>query len=234
MKHGAQGTVLLIFSLSKEKEVKRKTIFEQEQYGNNVALFKLLIEQVENLANQSGIDVFWVDERQQVGPDFASRFTNAFQNLFDIGYERVLSIGNDCPGLTIELLSEAIQKLSNQSMVLGPATDGGVYLLGMDRSAFDGNTFHQLPWQTKELHHGLKRYGRVQNIEVALLRELRDIDSFEDLFNYVKSNPLTEISRWFNAVVKSLNTLFYGFDDIIVLSFFNFSRIGLRAPPFTD
>ena len=128
MKSDQPNTALLVFSLSAEREISRKSIFDTANRKAHVALFNVLIEQTKKMASQSGIDIFWIDEHQQTGNDFSTRFTNAFQRLFDAGYDNVVSIGNDSPDLTIQLLQEAIQKIASRKMVIGPSNDGGIYL----------------------------------------------------------------------------------------------------------
>jgi glycosyltransferase A (GT-A) superfamily protein (DUF2064 family) len=223
-------TALLVFSLSREKEIERKAIFYGYHKKGNRTLFHLLIRQTEKLALQSGIDVFWIDEHQQTGPDFASRFTNAYQRLFDEGYENVVSIGNDCPDLSMELLRTAINSLQCKSMVLGPSSDGGVYLLGINKTVFDKDSFHRLPWQTDALQQGLETYGQNQDIEVEWLQELNDIDSFKDLQDYVQTSPSTVVARLFWAIMESKRVVFSIFNDLIPF-YFKYSHIGLRAPP---
>ncbi|MCK0160047.1 DUF2064 domain-containing protein [Allomuricauda sp. F6463D] len=224
-------TALLVFSLSREKEIERKAIFHGHHKKGNRVLFHLLIEQTKKLAHHCGIDAIWMDEHQQTGPDFASRFTNAYQRLFDEGYENVVSIGNDCPDLTIELLTDAVASLRNNSMVLGPSSDGGVYLLGINRAVFDKDSFHRLPWQIETLQQGLETYGQTQDIEVEWLQELRDIDSFKDLREYVQTGPSTVVARLFRAIMESMRIIVFSIFKDVIPSFFKYSHIGLRAPP---
>ncbi|MCK0192367.1 hypothetical protein MWU84_20465, partial [Arenibacter sp. F20364] len=68
---GQQNTALLVFSLSADNEITRESIFNKHQKKENVAFFDILIQQTKDLAYQSGIDVFWVDEHQQIGIDFS-------------------------------------------------------------------------------------------------------------------------------------------------------------------
>ncbi|BFM41037.1 TIGR04282 family arsenosugar biosynthesis glycosyltransferase [Synechocystis sp. LKSZ1] len=66
------------------------------------------------------------------GPgDLGERMGQAFQAAFEAGAHHVVIIGTDCPGLTTELLQQAFQYLSDCDVVLGPAEDGGYYLLGL-------------------------------------------------------------------------------------------------------
>ncbi|MCG2462691.1 DUF2064 domain-containing protein [Flavobacteriaceae bacterium F89] len=230
MNFSSKNTALLVFSFSAELETNRKYIFGKGHKKENITFFKFLLAQTKKLAAQSGADVFWVDEHQQTGVDFSMRFTNAFQKLFDAGYENVVSIGNDCPDLSSELLQEAIEKLRQRNMILGPSKDGGVYLLGMNSSAFDREKFQNLPWQTPSLQMGLRKYVDLQNLDFNLLEELNDLDSGKDVRQYSICNPLTLLSLFFKAIVSSIKSKIRILNDFIPASHRS-SYFGLRAPP---
>ena len=230
MKSDQPNTALLVFSLSVEKEVSRKSIFGKGDREANVAFFNVLIGQTRKLASQSGIDVFWIDEEQQTGNDFSTRFTNALQKLFDAGYENVLSIGNDSPDLTIQLLQEAILKLRSKKMVIGPSKDGGIYLFGLNKGTFDRTVLQGLPWQTSLLFTGLQDYINVQKLDVEILQELKDIDTLEDMVQYALSNPTVMLSKLFMAIKATIKNV-WGTNNDGVPSFCKPSYVGLRAPP---
>lgn len=223
-------TALLVFSLSVEMDSQRKTIFGKNRKKENRALIKLMIEQTEKVAELTGVDIFWVDEHQQTGLDFATRFTNAIQNLFDKGYENVMAIGNDCPDLDIQLLGSAIEQLQTMQLVLGPSADGGVYLMGMNKAIFDRDSFIKLPWQTSHLFVGLHDHFHALDIEIEMLQTLSDIDSLEDLLHYVQLSPSRLLSLWFKAIIRSSRNGF-SLGDQIIPFFIHYSPIGLRAPP---
>ncbi len=224
-----KNTALLVFSLSAEMEICRKSIFHRHQKRENTAFFNLLIQETKDLAYQSGIDVFWVDEHQQIGDDFSSRFANAFQGLFDKGYENVVSIGNDCPDMTHQLLQDAIEKVRTKRLVIGPSKDGGVYLLGINRQIFDKIKFQQLPWQTSGLQHGLVKYFNSQKIECYLFHELNDLDLFRDVLHYAKSNPSRIISRFFKVITISKRSVLPVANNLIQ-SLLRYSYMGLSPP----
>ena len=230
MIHNQKDTALLVFSLSAEKEIERKSIFDESYKKENTTLFNLLIEQTKNLAHESGVDVFWVDENQQTGKDFSTRFTNAFQKLFDAGYKNVVSIGNDCPDLSVQLLQDAILKLRTKKLVIGPSSDGGIYLLGINKDVFDRKIFLQLPWQTAVLNKVLKNHYDFQEIEFDILKELTDLDSAKDARDYAKNNSGTVLSRYLRVIIASIKNVFLIFKDFIPSSN-RYSYIGLRAPP---
>ena len=230
MKLDQKDTALLVFSLSAEKEIERKHIFNKNFKKQNTTFFNILIDQTRCLSKQSGVDVFWVDEHHQTGKDFSTRFTNAFQKLFDAGYKNVVSIGNDCPNLSVQLLQDAILKLRTKKLVIGPSSDGGVYLLGINRDVFDKKVFLQLPWQTSVLSKVLESHYDSQKIGFDVLDELTDLDSEKDARDYAKNNSGTVLSRYLRVIIASLKNVFFIFNDFIPSSK-RYSYVGLRAPP---
>lgn len=88
-------------------------------------------------------------------------------------------IGSDCPGLTPQHLWAAHDTLATEDMVIGPASDGGYYLLGFNRDA--RFAFEDMPWSTdKVFEETLKRFV-AQGIRPAVLPEMSDIDTAADL-----------------------------------------------------
>ncbi|WP_418510974.1 TIGR04282 family arsenosugar biosynthesis glycosyltransferase [Corallibacter sp.] len=116
-------------------------------------------------------------KRLQQGNQLGSRMENAFSELFQLGYKKVLIIGSDLPDLNTETITNAYDKLNENDFVIGPATDGGYYLLGM--KSLHQNIFKNKAWSTNSV---LKdTLNDLQNSSVFLLKELNDIDTFEDL-----------------------------------------------------
>lgn len=101
------------------------------------------------------------------------------QAVFDLGYGRVLVVGNDCPGLTPALLLRAADALRDAPVVLGPDRRGGLYLLGISRAAFDRNQLAQLPWQRPALCRATRR--AFANCTVTELPRLGDVNHLADL-----------------------------------------------------
>jgi rSAM/selenodomain-associated transferase 1 len=115
----------------------------------------------------------------QAAGDLAARMEAAFRAAFDDGAERVVIIGSDLPELSAALLRRAFDALESHATVIGPARDGGYYLLGM-RTMIDG-LFDGIPWSTGEvLARTLDRLGAA-GIEPALLDTLSDVDEVGDL-----------------------------------------------------
>ncbi|WP_088891944.1 TIGR04283 family arsenosugar biosynthesis glycosyltransferase [Leptolyngbya ohadii] len=121
-------------------------------------------------------------ERQylsQVEGDLGVKLTAAFQNAFKRGAEKVLAIGTDCPGLGSDRLKEAYQQLESHDLVLGKATDGGYYLIGMKRLIPE--LFRDITWGTSEVLRQTVAIAQSLNLSIAYLDELSDIDYPEDL-----------------------------------------------------
>lgn len=111
--------------------------------------------------------------------DLGVRMQNAFEQAFSDGFEQVCIIGSDCFELTEAIIQQAFEKLEHNDVVIGPAEDGGYYLLGM--KALHQNFFTNKNWSTdtvlQETLNNVKAAGQT----IALLPELTDIDEEKDL-----------------------------------------------------
>ncbi len=117
---------------------------------------------------------------QQQGIDLGIRMLNAFKNAFESKYEKVLIIGSDLYDLKPEHIEDAFTKLDKHELVIGPALDGGYYLLGM--KTLHTNIFKNKTWGTSTVFQDTMK--DLQNVDVHLLQELNDIDVFDDLKKY--------------------------------------------------
>ena len=123
-------------------------------------------------------DVF--KKKLQYGDDLGSRMENAFSELFGLGYKNIVIIGSDLLELNSEDISHAFDSLKHHDIVIGPSKDGGYYLLGMKK--IHENVFKNKAWGTETVLKDTLR--DLQNNDVELLKELNDIDTFEDLKSY--------------------------------------------------
>lgn len=119
------------------------------------------------------------EQLYQLPGDLGQKMQAAFAHAFATGATAALIIGTDCPGLTTELLVEASALLSTNDIVIGPAEDGGYYLLGMRELYSD--LFSDKSWSTDSvLAHTLADADRLA-LSVAQLPTLRDVDDADDL-----------------------------------------------------
>lgn len=189
---------LIIFTrnpeLGKVKTRLAKTIGQE----NALKIYNLLLDHTEQVASEieasrtvyysiaiSNNDI-WQDQLYkkllQHGNTLGKRMHNAFCEQFNDGFTKVVIIGSDLPDLNKSIIDQAYDALNTCDVVLGPATDGGYYLLGMKTPL--NQIFQNKTWGTstvlEETLKDLKEYS------VSLLEELNDIDTFEDLKQYPK------------------------------------------------
>jgi rSAM/selenodomain-associated transferase 1 len=125
----------------------------------------------------------------QEGQDLGERMANAFARSFELGIDKVVLIGTDCPTLQSQYLNEAFEALSNSDLVLGPATDGGYYLIGMKRKA--DYLFEGISWSTSEVLSQTLAVATAHGLHFTLLDELSDIDTQEDWERYRSQIEIT-------------------------------------------
>lgn len=120
--------------------------------------------------------------RLQRGEGLGARLTNAFRAAFAAGARRVLAIGADCPDLDAASLRVASQALDATDVVLGPAKDGGYYLIGLRRHL--PGLFAEIPWSSDAVLRTTLRRARALDASIHLLEEREDIDDAAALRRY--------------------------------------------------
>lgn len=118
----------------------------------------------------------------QKGNDLGERMLNAFTDIFKKGHESIVIIGTDCPYLNKEILNNAFKILEKNDVALGPAKDGGYYLLGM--KTVIPELFENIPWSTDKVLELSVDVIRSKKLSFRLLPYLSDIDTREDWENY--------------------------------------------------
>ncbi|KGF72108.1 hypothetical protein DO97_12230 [Neosynechococcus sphagnicola sy1] len=111
--------------------------------------------------------------------DLGARMTQAFAQGFQAGWERVVMIGTDCPHLQVSHLAQAFESLETADLVLGPALDGGYYLIGLGQwipALLIGPT-----WGTDQVLQQTLEIATALQLAIAQLPTLADIDRPEDL-----------------------------------------------------
>jgi hypothetical protein len=115
----------------------------------------------------------------QDGADLGERMHRAFLEGFRLGFRQVVLIGTDCPDLSSFLVDRAFEALDGHDAVIGPARDGGFYLVGLNRPMPE--LFLGRKWSNPEVLPESLRIIREQQLEVAILPALSDIDTVDDL-----------------------------------------------------
>jgi hypothetical protein len=117
------------------------------------------------------------DKRLQNGVDLGVRMANAFQEGFESGFERIIVIGSDMYDLCQADLEKAFDVLKTKDFVIGPAEDGGYYLLGMN--AFNSGVFQNKTWGTETVLQNT--LNDLQNENIQLLKVRNDVDVYDDI-----------------------------------------------------
>lgn len=188
--------LLLIFAknpdLGKAKTRLAKTV------GDEAALrvYKALLAHSQQVVQEVAVDraVFYADRlgaegdgwpathfhrKVQSGEDLGQRMLNAFQWAFDQGYKQVAIIGTDCYELNAAILQAAFDNLREKDAVIGPAKDGGYYLLGM--ADFRPELFQDKNWSTDEVLPATLKDLNEAEASVHHLPVLSDVDVEADL-----------------------------------------------------
>jgi rSAM/selenodomain-associated transferase 1 len=135
-----------------------------------------------------------MEERQgvklidQVGDDLGARMQHAFETMFEKGYHRVCIVGTDVPSLPLDHYQQALALLETNDLVLGPALDGGYYLIGLTRAAPE--LFTRIPWSTDRVLTLTQERATTLGLNTALLPQWRDVDTLEDLQALIASSAL--------------------------------------------
>jgi uncharacterized protein len=117
--------------------------------------------------------------RPQGHGDLGSRMLRAAEDGFRQGAERTVIIGTDCPGITPQLALTAFDRLLDHPLVLGPALDGGYYLIGMRRPIPE--LFRDMHWGSSQVLADTLRRANGLDLSVSQLETLSDVDRPEDL-----------------------------------------------------
>ncbi len=147
-----------------------------------------------------GKDFDYADQGQE---DLGARLKRGFQDSFHRGYSKVIAIGSDCPHITTADLTKAFHLLDEYDCVLGPALDGGYYLIGLRR--FYGDLFENISWSTDLVFSQTMTIAKQLGLTVAKLRPLGDIDRPEDLGLWLQYQLKTPDIPKVSVIIPTLN-----------------------------
>lgn len=120
-------------------------------------------------------------KKLQQGDDLGQRISSFFNKGFDEGYKNIVIIGSDCPELVTWDLDNAFALLDEKDAVIGPANDGGYYLLGLSKNV---NLFSNKSWSTESVYSDTIQEMQSLNLSFEELEEKIDLDTVEDLKNF--------------------------------------------------
>jgi len=186
---------LIIFAKYPDPKTVKTRLSPLLNESERVELYiKMLNGTIEKFGNLNGIDSFifytpmesgeyfeqfGLNTFPQAGLDIGPRMYHAINLLLALGYEKVSVIGTDIPDLDGQTIYEAFEQLELHDIVIGPAMDGGYYLIGM--KAADIRVFTDISWSTGKVLSQTIKIIESLGLNHYLLKTYRDIDRPDDL-----------------------------------------------------
>lgn len=119
--------------------------------------------------------------------DLGVRMRNAIAKSLEAGYRKVAVIGSDSPHLPAEYVEKAFRKLDKKDVVIGPARDGGYYLIAVKKDL--PCLFRNVDWGTARVFQQTQERIAEKRLSLATLPELYDVDVLDDLLRLQKDAP---------------------------------------------
>jgi glycosyltransferase A (GT-A) superfamily protein (DUF2064 family) len=117
---------------------------------------------------------------------------NAFAEAFDDGYRRAVCVGTDIPALRPDIIHEALDAVGEGQIPLGPAADGGYYLIGCGHRHIPSAAFTEhMPWGAGNVFDLTAAALEVEGFRIRHMPMLRDMDEFDALREYYQSGEST-------------------------------------------
>jgi rSAM/selenodomain-associated transferase 1 len=117
----------------------------------------------------------------QQGDNLGERMKHSFQQAFRHGFEKVVIIGSDSPDLPAHIIIKAFENLDAFDTVIGPAVDGGYYLLGIRHDTFCPEIFEDIPWSTDIVFDQTLKKIEQAALTFSILPEWYDVDNLSEL-----------------------------------------------------
>jgi rSAM/selenodomain-associated transferase 1 len=162
----------------------------------------------ERVANWLGNDFVYSPQR---GLDIGKKMENAFVQAFSEDSERVVLIGSDIPDLPNSIIHRAFSSLDKSDAVLGPASDGGYYLIGFRKSSFLPDVFHGIPWSTPFVYRETIEVFRRSKYRVHTLPQWNDVDTLDNLRALFSRNKDTDFRA--SRSMSLCKKIFHGSHD---------------------
>lgn len=147
----------------------------------------------------------------QGGGDLGYRMLRAFEDAFKTGAANAVIIGTDIPDITGGDIQRAFDALQKKNMVLGPAEDGGYYLIGLQKaSLLNGiqRIFDGMEWGRRDVFHKTLTAAKEIGLEVSILDQRKDVDRPEDISVWNRSRVLRRgnvSSDRISVIIPALN-----------------------------
>ncbi|MCX7592212.1 MAG: TIGR04282 family arsenosugar biosynthesis glycosyltransferase [Fischerella sp.] len=167
-----------------QRQMTEHTLFQVQQLQKTTAVsveLRFAGGNIELMQNWLGTDLVY---QSQGEGDLGKRMGRSLLNAFDAGVQYAVIIGTDCPGVNAQILAKAFVELQQCDLVLGPAIDGGYYLIGLRRPVTE--LFINIDWGTDQVLKQTVDIAHQLNLSIVYLPTLADVDRPEDLLIWEK------------------------------------------------
>ncbi len=171
---GAEGAAAL------QRQLTEHTLEQVSELNANVTVY-FSGGTLQQMQDWLGQDLHY---QPQTGEGLGDRLIKAIELSREVGYLKTVVIGIDCPEITAAILEEAFSALENHDVVLGEATDGGYYLIGVRE--LNPELFQNINWGTSTVLAETLAKTRELQLNEKILQPLNDIDYPEDLVVWEK------------------------------------------------
>ncbi|MCC9166820.1 TIGR04282 family arsenosugar biosynthesis glycosyltransferase [Pontibacter harenae] len=237
MQNLTSDIAILLFTNTATQEAVEKNFVPGSGGGDaNYLIAHTLLCYTLDMLQEVGLPLIVCTSEEQQGYTFGEKLSNAFHDVFEQGYQRVICVGSDCPTLQAKDLLNAAEQLLKHNMVVGPTKDGGAYLIGMHIDCFNPEAFSMLNWQTSEVLNELTIYSFRQQSCMGCffkLDEKSDVDNSADLRRALQELPvLSDLKRDLLAILlEATNPYLHPSNSRFVLQEQSVRDMHLRAPP---
>lgn len=225
---------LLVFIRDARDEARFKPIFKNDVSRNN-QLYTYLNQRITSVAKESKYDFYIVSTHQQVGDEFAERFKNAFKSIFEMGYDAVVSVGNDVPQVNAETIEDVVHGFESHDVVIGKTTSNGAYTLGLTKYAFSKCDFEAVDWSSNNVVRSIESRSVQQGSSYLQLDNVYfEINTHDDLRLFIK--VVKQCGITFQGVLFLIG-LFYGKNKVnyryqSIINLLTSSSFEIRGSPY--
>jgi rSAM/selenodomain-associated transferase 1 len=166
-------------------EVKALSVYQKLLWHTRQIVSDLVADKCVAYSNYINQRDIWENDKfrkcVQLGEDLGSKMQNAIAVGFKAHYDSICLIGSDIFELTSSIIEQAFHDLHNHDLVLGPALDGGYYLIGMNRPLPE--LFKNIPWGSEQVLDKTLDKAAKHSLRISQLPTLNDIDTIGDIRN---------------------------------------------------
>lgn len=131
----------------------------------------------------------------QQGENLGMRMFQAFTGCFNNGFQYAVIIGSDCPDIPQSIIEEAFRSLKEHDAVIGPACDGGYYLIGFAGISIRKRFFENIEWSTDNVFEETMRRFHECGIKAHVLPVRRDIDRADDIYALIEESKYSDFAE---------------------------------------